>query len=64
MGDHRYDQNGNEKLKLIFDGINNIYIMNDMHEFGDDWQDKFDGHLNNEANNFQMKKLSEYIKNN
>jgi hypothetical protein len=58
------NKNGNEKLKLIFDEINNIYIMNDMHEFGDDWQDKFDGHLNNEANNFQMKKLSEYIKNN
>ena len=58
------NKNVDEKLKLVFEGLDNVYITRDMPEFGNDFEDLFDGHLNNDANDFQMKKLSEIIKNN
>ena len=41
--------------------IKNIYITNNMPKFGDNFEDMFDGHLNNDANNYQMKELSERL---
>ena len=55
------NKNADKKLELIFDGIENIYITNNMPKFGDNFEDMFDGHLNNDANNYQMKELSERL---
>ena len=54
--------NADKKLKLIFDGIKNTYVKNNMLKYSKNFEDTFDGHLNNEANNYQMKELSEIIK--
>ena len=51
-----------EKLKLIFDNIENVNVFDS--KFGNNYYDIFDGHLNNEANDYHMKKLSEIIKKN
>ncbi len=48
-----------EKLELIFQDLENVYIFDS--KFGDNYYDIFDGHLNNEANDYHMKKLSEII---
>ena len=54
--------NADKKLKLIFDGIKNTYVKNNMLNYSNNFEDMFDGHLNNEANNYQMKELSEIIR--
>ena len=51
-----------EKLKLIFDNIENVNVFDS--KFGNNYYDIFDGHLNNEANDYHMKKLSEIIQKN
>ena len=49
------------KLNRIFKDIKNIFIIN-LGNFNLRNYDLFDSHLTDEANNFVMKKLSEYIK--
>ena len=56
------NKNADKKLVLIFDSIENIYITNNMPKFGDNFEDMFDRHLNNDANNYQMKELSERLR--
>ncbi len=51
------------KLSRIFKGLKNIYVLN-LSDFGNEYYDLFDGHLNIEANKFVMKKLSDFIKEN
>ena len=55
------NQNVYERLDLIFENIENVYIYRDIIQ--KNWYDAFDGHPKPEVNKILMKKLSEYIKN-
>ena len=51
-----------QKMDRIFEDINNVLII-DLEEYKGRSYDLFDGHYNDEANKFFMKKLSDYINN-